>query len=216
MAQGETASELGRRGWGKNKVDGVTIRTWTAIGVAIAAVVLGFGAWWTYSLDRTSSMGAGSMRDGMAMGSGDAPAVPAVHGYYEGEHIFFIHTEASDREVAELLTDMMGSRVPVVPELTSVPAHAVADVYVFTNGVRPADARGPMGFQADVFASAPGDKDYSPLRSIHLVTWRDGADPRLLQSARDVEIALEQREILIEEPGVVVNMPFLSWPGGER
>lgn len=209
-AQEQGGAELGPRGWGTHEVDGLRVRTWIAIGAAIAVVVLGFGAWWTYGLDRGESMG------GMAMGDGNAPAVPAVHGFYKGEHIFFIHTEVSDAKVAELLTDMMDSPVPVVPELSSVPADALAPVYVFTNGIRPEDARGPMGFQSDVFDSAPGDEDYTPLRSINLVTWRDGTEPRVLESAAEVEIAREQDEISVEEPGVVVNMPFLTWPGGKR
>lgn len=73
-----------------------------------------------------------------------------------------------------------------------------------------------MGFQADVFDSAPGDDDYSPLRSVLLVTWDEGAEPRLLRSAAEIERALAVAEITVEEPGAVVNIPFLTWPGGER
>ena len=45
----------------------------------------------------------------------DAPVVPPVVGYADGEQILFLHTETSDPEIARILTDMMGSPVLVVP-----------------------------------------------------------------------------------------------------
>lgn len=72
---------------------GLTPPAWIAIGLAIAVVVLGFGAWWTFILGRGGPMDGG-MRgmggDGMG-GMGDAPQVPAVRGFYAGEAILFIH-----------------------------------------------------------------------------------------------------------------------------
>lgn len=195
------------------EMDGLRVKTWISLGVAIAVVVLGFGAWWTYGLDR----GIGGMGGGMAgMAPDDAPRFPAVTGFYEGEDIFFIHTEASDPKVADMLTEMMGSPVITVPGLADVPDSALSDVYVFTNGVQPEDAQGPLGFQPDVFDSAPGDDGYSPLRSVLLATWEEGAEPRLLGSSAEVEQAVAQGEISVEESGSIVNIPFLTWPGGRR
>ena len=37
----------------------------------------------------------------------NAPTVPAVFGYSEGQEILFIHTETSDPEIAKILTDVM-------------------------------------------------------------------------------------------------------------
>lgn len=34
---------------------------------------------------------------------------PLVKGYYDGGDLYFIHTEASDSAVANLLTEMMGA-----------------------------------------------------------------------------------------------------------
>ena len=140
-------------------------------------------------------------------------SLPPVGGFYAGEEISFVHPEASDPAVAELLADMMGSPVLVVPELAQVPQTALAKVYVFTNGVA---GMGPMGFQPDVFDVAPGDDGYSPLRALQLVTWEDVADPRQLTSAGEVEQADAEGLLRIERPGVVVNMPFITWPGGHR
>lgn len=105
----------------------------------------------------------------------------------------------------------------VVPALAEVADGALAEVYVFANGVSPDEAaRGPMGFQSDVFDSAPGDAAYSPLRAINQVRWNEQAQPRLLTSATEVTAAAEAGELTIERPGVVVNMPFVHWPGGTR
>jgi len=139
--------------------------------------------------------------------------VPPVDGYLEGERIRFIHTEASDPKVADLLTTMKGSPVLVVPALAKVPQEALANVYVYTNGVR---GGGPFKYQPDVFDRPPGLPGYTPLRALNLVRWKQPAQARELKSAREVTEALARGEIAIERPGVVVNMPLVTWPGGRR
>lgn len=140
--------------------------------------------------------------------------LPPVGGFYDGQPVTFVHPEASDPEVAEVLTEMMGgSPVLVVPPLAQAPDSALADVYAFENGVR---GDGPFGFQPDVFDSAPGDDGYSPLRLLHLVSWKPDADPRVLRSARDITRREQAGELTIEQTDTVVNMPFVRWPGGSR
>ena len=154
-------------------------------------------------------------RDSMGMLPGaDGLHLPAVMGYANGEEVYFVHPETSSPAVAELMTEMMGgSPVLVVPALVDVPQSALARVYVFTNGV---EGEGPFGFQADVFDNPPGSDGYSPLRTIRRVAWVDGSEARLLTSDGDVQADLENGEVTIELPGVVVNMPMLTWPGGQR
>lgn len=183
------------------------------VAVAIAAVTLGFGAVWVWGLGRGTTMtgmGAGAMA---GMPHTDV-RLPPVAGFYDGAEVFFVHPEASDPQVADLLTDMMGgSPVLVVPALADVPASARDVVYVFANGV---EGMGPLGFQPDVFPSAPGDEAYSPLRTVVLVTWADGAEAHPLRSADEVEAAAAAGEVDLEATGAVVNMPFLTWPDGQR
>lgn len=138
---------------------------------------------------------------------------PVVRGFYAGGEVLFIHTEASEPQVAEMLTSMMGPEVVLVPRLAEVPASILADVYVFTNGV---SGGGPFGFQPDVFDSVPGEAGYSPLRAVTLVTWRDASIPPELRSVEEIQAAAAAGELALEHPGIVVNMPILSWPGGER
>jgi hypothetical protein len=161
-----------------------------------------------------TSMTMGQMTSDPADGSKGADEfAPLVKGFYQGGEVQFIHTEASDPQVAEMLTRMMGPKVALVPDLAEIPEPVLANVYVFTNGI---EGSGPFGFQPDVFDSAPDDEAYSPLRSVNLVAWAEGATPRELRSAEEVKAAEAGGEITIERPGVVVNMPVLVWPGGQR
>ncbi len=148
---------------------------------------------------------------GMANAMSSEELVPPVRGLYKGEELFFIHTEASDPEVANLLTMMMGPKVLLLPSLTQIPDSVLANVYVFTNGVK---GGGPFGFQPDVFDSVPGDSGYSPLRSINLVAWEEGAITRELGSVAEIMAAESKGDVTIKQPDIVVNMPMLSWPGG--
>ena len=146
--------------------------------------------------------------------SGPAKAeLPAGKAYAEGKEIYFVHTEASDAGVAEKLTNMMKSPVILVPSLANMPEEALANVYVFTNGV---EGSGPFGFQADVFDNPPGTEGYTPLRSLNVITWADGATARELKSVAEELEAESNGELTIEQPGVVMNMPFVVWDGGQR
>lgn len=142
-----------------------------------------------------------------------ANPTPPVRGFAKGVTILFIHTEASDPQVAAILTRMMGPRVLVVPSLKEIPERLLATVFVFRNGVR---GDGPIGFQPDVFDSVPGDPGYSPLRRIVFVTWKNERQARVLRAAEDVRRAAQRGAVQFTTPGIVVNMPMLTWPGGQR
>ncbi len=139
--------------------------------------------------------------------------LPAGKAFADGKEIFFVHTEASDADVAQLLTDMMSSPVLHVPALASTPDEMLADVYVFDNGL---EGMGPFGFQADVFDNPPDAEGYSPLRRINVVTWSDPSQARMLTSEAEIMAAKDAGEVTIAQPGVVVNMPFVVWDGGQR
>ena len=146
--------------------------------------------------------------------SGPAKAeLPAGRAYAEGVEIYFVHTEASDPGVAEKLTGMMKSPVILVPSLANVPDESLANVYVFTNGLA---GSGPFGFQPDVFDNPPGTDGYTPLRRLNVIVWADETKARELKSAAEVLGAEEAGELTVEQPGVVINMPFVVWDGGQR
>ena len=166
------------------------MRKWVWIAVIVAALFTGYAA--AYAVK---------------------PAVPTVKGYAEGKEILFQHTEVSDPKIAELLTEMMRSPVLVVPSLARAPESMLATVYVFKNGVR---GGGPFRFQPDVFDSPPPGQGYRPLRSIHLVTWKDERSARVLKAGSEMQAAEKAGEITIERTGAVANMPLVTWPGGGR
>ena len=139
--------------------------------------------------------------------------LPAGKAYAEGQEIYFVHTEASEAGVSETLTNMMKSPVIHVPSLANVPDEALANVYVFTNGV---EGSGPFGFQPDVFDNPPGTNGYTPLRRLNVITWVEGVATRELKSVAEVMEAETNGELTIEQPGVVINMPFVVWDGGQR
>jgi len=154
-------------------------------------------------------LGACAPQQGMGM----TALMPAGSAYAEGQEIFFMHTEASDPDVALLLTEMMDSPVLHVAALADAPESALATVYVFTNG---SAGMGPLGFAPDVFDNPPGMAGYSPLRRLVLVTWTDPVKARVLKSAGEVLEAAASGAVALEEPGVVINMPFVTWDGGKR
>lgn len=147
---------------------------------------------------------------GMEMDTGYSvdDLAPLALAYYNDMDVYFIHPEASNEDVAMVLTEMMGPDVVYVASLGEVPAELLGNVYVFTNGI---EAMGPLGFQPDVFDTVPGDEGYTPLRAISLVTWQEGAAARELKSAEAILAAEAAGELSIEKPGVVVNMPILVW-----
>ncbi len=178
-----------------------------AIGAATLAVL--FTA---YAVFYAITTPAQQMRPGTS-GPSTQNLAPPVRGLYRGKDLFFIHTEASDPQVAAMLTRMMGPKVFTVPRLAKIPRDLLADVYVFTNGVK---GDGPFGFQVDVFDAVPGEAPYSPLRAVTLVSWKDGATPRVLGSADEILVAERKGELALKHLGVVVNMPILQWSGGKR
>lgn len=201
------------RSWLAADVEGRTVGFWIAVAVAIAVVVIGFGTWWVWGLGQGMPMDDDST-NGMGQMARTDVRLPPVAGLYDGQQIFFVHSEASDAEVAGMLTDMMGgSPVLVVPELAEVDAAARDEVFVFTNGIQ---GMGPFGFQRDVFASVPGDEAYSPLRTVVRVSWHDEDQARELTSTDAIQRAADAGEVELEQSDVVVNMPVLTWPGGQR
>lgn len=76
----------------------------------------------------------------------------------------------------------------------------VAPIWVVTNGVEA---------QRNVIDTVPGRSDYTPLWAVRMVTWKDGATPRVLRSKGAVEAAMRAGEVIVRAAPVVVNCPVL-------
>ena len=141
--------------------------------------------------------------------------IPLVDGYYNGTRVFFIHTETSDKNMADMMTEMINFPTLYVPELTEgIGEENLSKVYVFTNGVPGSGpyGGGPFMFQIDIFDSIPGQENYTHLRAPYLVTWNDNATARILTSVEDIVNARENGEVTIQRAdNIVVNAPILAW-----
>jgi hypothetical protein len=76
----------------------------------------------------------------------------------------------------------------------------VAPIWAFTNG---ADA------QRNIIDTVPGKADYTPLWAVRMVTWRNGANVRVLRSAAAVRAAERADQVTIMNAPIVVNCPVL-------
>ena len=80
------------------------------------------------------------------------------------------------------------------------PGNKTAPLWAFTNGD---DA------QRNIVDTVPGRADYTPLWAVRMVTWKAGADVRVLRSAAAVGRAQRAGEVTIRPMSIVVNCPVL-------
>ena len=80
------------------------------------------------------------------------------------------------------------------------PGNKTAPIWAFTNGD---DA------QRNIVDTVPGRADYTPLWAVRMVTWKAGADVRVLRSAAAVGRAQRAGEVTIRPMPIVVNCPVL-------
>jgi len=139
--------------------------------------------------------------------------IPMIDGYYNGERVFFVHTEVSDKPMAEMMSWMINFPTLHISELKNIPSEEMAKVYVFTNGISGSGpyGGGPFMFQIDVFDSIPDQDGYSQFRVPHLVTWNDDSTPRVLTSVEKILKAESNGELTIQSTDNVVNTPMIVW-----
>ncbi len=134
-------------------------------------------------------------------------------GYYNNESVYFIITDSSDSEYAEIITEQQGWKVELAPPLARTPEAVLSTTYIFSNGVQD---DGVFGFQGEVFTSTPAQPEvYSALTSNIQVTWNDGQRPAVLDSEEAILSAKAQGKITLNEIEAVLNMPQIVWPEGQ-
>jgi len=139
--------------------------------------------------------------------------IPLHQGYYDGESVHFMITDASDSKHAETITENQGWKVELAPLLANAPDEALSTTYMFKNGVK---GDGVHGFQGEVFTSTPAQPDiYSALTSHIHVMWTDDATPSVLTSEEEILSAEEAGSVTLESLDVVINMPQIVWPDGQ-
>ena len=76
----------------------------------------------------------------------------------------------------------------------------VAPIWVVANGV---------DTQRNIIDTVPGRRDYTPLWAVRVVTWKDGATPRVLRSRSAVDAAVRAGQASVKPMPIIVNCPVL-------
>ena len=125
----------------------------------------------------------------------------------DGRTIYYIVTDVTPSGPAEL----MG--IVNAPTLSGLITSSVAvDLFQFKNGII---GSGPLGFQAGIATSAPGDVNYSPIWRISGITWKNPDDASLLQTLQDIS-AFQKAELVSTallrpmDSNHIVNCPFID------
>jgi hypothetical protein len=123
----------------------------------------------------------------------------------DGKTIYYIVTDATP----DMPANMMGvPHVPIDEQLVGTPV--APSLLQFMNGI---NGSGPMGFQAGIGDSAPGDQTYSPMWFISFIEWNDPSQARVLETVSDVA-AMQQAGLISVTPAMggmhVVNCPFFD------
>jgi hypothetical protein len=139
-----------------------------------------------------------------------AASFPVISGWAHGRSVDYLLQEISDPDVAKLMREKTGFDVQVVPALANVPRKALADLYLFMNGI---SGPNPFGFQRNVIDSVPGEPGYSPLWLHTFVKWNDTSKARELKSEEEILAADKAGEVSLEASKLVINCPVL--PSGK-
>lgn len=156
----------------------------------------------------------GELGSVLRLARANVPAtIPLHHGYYDGQSVYFIITDSSDKTHADIISENQGWNVELAPVLANTPDPALSTTYMFTNGV---EGNGVHGYQGEVFTNTPAQPEtYSALTSHVHVTWNDGVTPEILASEDAIMEAREQGKVSLNELDVVLNMPQIVWPDGQ-
>lgn len=134
-----------------------------------------------------------------------AITLPLIQGFYDGQKIFYVNTEASNFGLAS------ADGTTFVPKLeNAIAANATADLFHVTNFNQP-----------NIVDSAPypvgpsnTNREYSPLWHVHLVTWLPAFTPEVLTSEDAVLAAQAAGKVMVEATNIVVNCPIVATPDG--
>ena len=89
---------------------------------------------------------------------------------------------------------------------------AAVDLFQFMNGI---SGSGPLGFQAGIAASAPGDPNYSPMWRIFMIGWDDPSSAAVLENKGDIDFYQQEGLISVNlarpmDADHIVNCPFID------
>jgi hypothetical protein len=119
---------------------------------------------------------------------------PAFQGYYDGHKDTYLNTDVSSKaDAAAMHINYSASigKVKGLPEIYLVQGHAASG-------------------QLAIFASQPGEKNYSPLWSETILTWKAGAKPILITSDTQINQIEKKGKLTEREAHVALNCPIIK------
>lgn len=125
----------------------------------------------------------------------------------DGSTIYYIATDASTKEVADMLGVIHVEKIG-----KTLVSSAASDLYVFTNGIT---GTGPAGFQASIGSTDIGDEFYSPFWRIQTATWAEPESASFLTTTAEITEAAGNEELTTALGGFIVNCPFIAVDANE-
>lgn len=140
--------------------------------------------------------------------------IPLQKAYENGSEIYFIVTDASDKQTADMFTNITEFKVNFAPILAKTPESARSQVYIFKNGIQGGSR--PLGLQTMVTNTNPEEKGYSPLYQLNFVEWSsdDSITTKELRSVQEIMDANQSGQISINQTNIVIDFPAVKWNGG--
>lgn len=125
----------------------------------------------------------------------------------DGSTIYYIATDASTKEVADMLGVIHVEKIG-----QTLVSSAASDLYVFTNGIT---GTGPAGFQASIGSTDIGDEFYSPFWRIQTATWAEPESAPFLTTTSEITEAASNEDLTTALGGFIVNCPFIAVDANE-
>jgi hypothetical protein len=142
----------------------------------------------------TATAVAAAVTAGPIMGPAAKVEHPAFHGFYDGHKVTYLNTDVSNKaDAAAMHINYSASigRVKGLPEIYLVQGHAASG-------------------QLAIFGSEPGEKNYSPLWSETILTWKAGAKPELITSDTQINKIEKTGKLSERDAHVVLNCPIVK------
>jgi hypothetical protein len=128
------------------------------------------------------------------MGNPSTIARSAFQGFYDGHKDTYLNTDVSNMADAKA---MHINYAPAIGRIKGLP-----EIYLV-------QGRAASG-QLAVFGSEPGEKDYSPLWSETILTWKAGATPTLITSDTQIDKIEKTGKLGERDAKVVLDCPIIK------
>jgi hypothetical protein len=119
---------------------------------------------------------------------------PAFQGFYDGHKVTYLNTDVSRKADAAAMHINYSASIGKVKGLP--------EIYLV-------EGRGAHG-QLAIFGSEPGEKNYAPLWSETILTWKAAAKPTLITSDTQIDKIEKTGKLTERDAHVVLNCPIIK------